>query len=234
MATAPATKAFAYLRVSSAGQVDGHGFERQEAAVRAFAAEHGFAVVDTFRDAHTGTEADRPAFSAMVGTIRANGVRHIIVERLDRFARDIGVQVALLGMLQRDGITLIEATTGRDVTAALADDPMAKGMVSIQGVFHQIEKELLVRKLKQARDAVRAKTGRCGGRYPYGEDPSRPDEARVLATVRRLHRRSPKTGERRSAAEIADELQRAGIPTRSGKPWSRHSVREILKRLNAR
>jgi len=232
MATASAT-AFAYLRVSSAGQVDGHGFQRQEAAVRAYAAQHGFQVVETFRDAHTGTDADRPAFSAMVGAIKADGVRHVIIERLDRFARDIGVQIALLGIIQREGVTLIEASTGRDVTAALADDPMAKGMVAIQGVFHQIEKELLVRKLKQTRDAVRAATGRCGGRYPYGEDPNRPDEADLVAAVRRLHRRSPKTGKRRSAQAIADELTRLRLPTRSGTPWSRHTVREILKRLAA-
>ena len=36
-------------------------------------------------------------------------MRHVLIERLDRFAREIGVQIALLGMLQREGITLIEA-----------------------------------------------------------------------------------------------------------------------------
>ena len=50
-------------------------------------------------------------------------MRHVLIERLDRFAREISVQIALLGMLQREGITLIEATTGRDAcrSASFAD-----------------------------------------------------------------------------------------------------------------
>lgn len=219
--------AFAYLRVSSAGQVDGHGFDRQREAVDDYAKRNGLRIVETFQEAHTGTEADRPAFSAMLGAIKGNGVRTVLIERLDRFAREIGVQIMLLSMLQTEGVTLIEATTGRDVTAAVADDPMAKAMVQIQGVFHQAEKELLVRRLRKARDAIKAKTGFCGGVRPYGELPG---EAELLATVKRLNRKRPNKP-RRSAAQIAMELERMGLPTRTGKPWSRHSVREILKRL---
>lgn len=222
--------AFAYLRVSSAGQLDGHGFQRQDEAVQEYATRHGFQVVESFRDAHTGTEADRPAFSAMVGAIKANGVRHVIIERLDRLAREIGVQVALLGILQREGVSLVEASTGRDVTAALDDDPMAKALVSIQGVFHQAEKELLVRKLRKAREAKREETGRCEGVVPFGQDDQRPEEARVVAKIRRLRRRSPKTGRRRGYGIIADELNRRGLRTRKGGAWSRSSVRDILRR----
>lgn len=224
------TPAFAYLRVSSTGQLDGHGLERQEAAVGDFARRAGFRVVEVFSDSHTGTEADRPAFGEMLGALRANGTKTVLIERLDRFAREIGVQIALLGLLQREGVTLIEATTGRDVTAAMADDPMAKALVSIQGVFHQAEKELLVRRLRKAREAVKAKTGRCGGSYPIGEDPSRPDEKEVVVAVRKLSRK-PRGRPRLSAQQIAAELDQMGLQPRSGGRWSRHTIRRIQERL---
>lgn len=221
-------EAFGYLRVSSVGQIDGHGYERQEQAVQEYARRHGYRIVETFKDAHTGTEQDRPGFSAMVGAIRANGVRTVILERLDRFAREIGVQIALLGILQRDGVALIEAATGRDVTAALNDDPMAKALVSIQGVFHQAEKELLVRKLRKARDAVREAGGHPCGRYPYGGDPNRPAEAQVLAKIHEL-RQSPGRGRRgMSMAKIAAVLNQEQAPTRGGQPWRASTVRDVL------
>ncbi len=50
--------AVAYLRVSSQGQSleHRHGFERQEAACRAWAKEHRRTLSAVYRDAHTGTE----------------------------------------------------------------------------------------------------------------------------------------------------------------------------------
>src|SRR5262245_8612059 len=101
------TPAFAYLRVSGRGQVSGHGFDRQAEIISRFAREHGYNVEQAYRDAFTGTEADRPEFNAMVGAILANGVRVILVESLDRLARDVMVQSLLLAKLAQNGITLI-------------------------------------------------------------------------------------------------------------------------------
>ena len=44
------TKAFGYLRVSGRGQIEGDGFKRQEAAIKAYAANHGIKIVKTFRE----------------------------------------------------------------------------------------------------------------------------------------------------------------------------------------
>jgi site-specific DNA recombinase len=118
------TPSFAYLRVSGKGQINGHGFDRQAETVNAFARKHGYIVEQTFRDAFTGTEADRPEFNKMVAAILANGVRYILVESLDRLARDVLVQSLLLAKLAQHEITLINCVTGEDVTASLSDDPM--------------------------------------------------------------------------------------------------------------
>jgi DNA invertase Pin-like site-specific DNA recombinase len=43
-----ATKAFAYLRVSGKGQIDGDGFPRQRAAIARYAKGHRIQLVDEF------------------------------------------------------------------------------------------------------------------------------------------------------------------------------------------
>ena len=157
-------QANAYLRVSSKGQTKGHGFDRQQDAIRSFAKDNGYDVVGVFTEAMTGTEADRPVFTDMVAGMIANGVKTIIVESLDRLARDLTVQNALLAKLAESGLTLIAANTGDDVTAAISTDPMREAMILVQGVFAQLDKRLLVRKLAKTRQAKREATGRCEGR----------------------------------------------------------------------
>jgi len=222
------TPAFAYLRVSSKGQVRGHGFDRQSETIARFAGENGYAVADTFRDAFTGTEADRPEFNRMVATILGNGVQTILVESLDRLARDVMVQSLLLAKLAQHGITLINCVTGEDVTASMSEDPMRKALIQIQSVFSELEKSRLVGKLRRAREAKKAQTGKCEGQKAFGE---KPGELETIALMRSLRRK--RSGKQMSFAKIAEELNRQNVPTRTGAPWQTTTVQNILKRRAA-
>ena len=217
--------AFAYLRVSSKGQVKGHGFERQAETISEFAGENGYFVKDTFRDAFTGTEADRPEFNRMVETILGNGVRTILVESLDRLARDVMVQSLLLAKLAQHGVTLINCVTGEDVTASMSEDPMRKALIQIQSVFSELEKSRLVGKLRKAREAKKAQTGKCEGRKAFGEKDGEQETIALMRRLRRMH-----CGKRMSFAAIAHELNIRSIPTRTGAPWQTTTVRNILTR----
>jgi DNA invertase Pin-like site-specific DNA recombinase len=217
--------AFAYLRVSSKGQVKGHGFDRQEETISGFAAENGYYVKDTFRDAFTGTEADRPEFNRMVATILGNGVRTILVESLDRLARDVMVQSLLLAKLAQHGVTLVNCVTGEDVTASMSEDPMRKALIQIQSVFSELEKSRLVGKLRKAREAKKEQSGKCEGRKAFGE---KDGEQEIIALMRSLRRK--RSGKQMSFAKIANELNRQKIPTRTGAPWQTTTVRNIISR----
>lgn len=181
----------AYLRVSSQGQaLEGrHGFERQEAACRAWAKEHRRTVAAVYRDAHTGTEAERPAWERMLLEItalpppegkdgetavalRSAGAAVVVIESLDRLARDVIVQSVLIKRCLDSGVVLFAANTGENVCEAFQSDPTRKALLQIQGVFNQLEKERLVAKLRKARDSRRERTGRCEGRKRYGEHPA--------------------------------------------------------------
>ena len=225
MASKTLIPVFAYLRVSSQGQVKGHGFERQEETISRFARENGYEVTAVFRDAFTGTEADRPQFNRMVSAILGNGVHTILVESLDRLARDVMVQSLLLSKLAQHGITLINCVTGEDVTSSMSEDPMRKALIQIQSVFSELEKSRLVSKLRRAREAKKDATGKCEGRKAFGE---KEGESEVIDLMRSLRRK--REGKRMSFAKIAEELNARNVPTRTGAKWHTTTVKNILTR----
>ena len=218
-----------YLRVSGKGQVEGNGFSRQEEAVKSWAKNNRATISQIYREegvSGTKDETHRPEFAEMVSDLLSNGCRTIVVESLDRFARDLAVQMQLLAYLKAKGIRLFSAATGDDVMASIEDDPMRKAMVQIQGVFSELDKNLTVRKLRKARIAKRMETGRCEGRKPFG---FYPEEKRVLARAKELYRK-PKGRARKTLQAVADTLNTEEMATRTGVPWTKQVLHRIMSR----
>ncbi len=166
----------------------------------------------------------------MLADMLSNSCRIIIVERLGRLARDLGVQLQLVGLLCSKGITLMSADTQQDVTAAFSGDPMLKAMIQVQGVFAELDKSMLVAKLRKAREAKKSKTGRCEGRKPFGFYAG---EVEALKRIKQLHRK-PRGGKRLGPYQIARILNQEGHPTRTVVPWHGSHISAILKRLSSR
>jgi DNA invertase Pin-like site-specific DNA recombinase len=219
-------EALAYLRTSSAQNVGGDSDQRQRAAIARFARAQGWELAGEFYDAAV-SGADpietRPGFAAMIERIEGNGVRVVIVEDASRFARSVIAQeLGVLAMQQR-GVRVLTAS-GEDLTST--DDPAKVMMRQIAGAFAQYEKARLVAKLKSARDRRSAELGRrIEGRKGYAE--TKPE---LVREAKRLARRSPKTGERRSLREIADELARLGYRTAKSETFSASQVKRVLDR----
>src|SRR5262245_14335577 len=146
-------KASAYLRTSSAANVgaDRDSDKRQREAIAAFAKRAGFELVEEFYDAAV-SGADpidtRPGFRALLERIVSNGVRVVIVEDASRFARTLMVQEAGIASLAGLGVRVL-TSRGDDLTDS--DDEMRVAMRQIAGVFSQLEKTRLVKKLAGAR-----------------------------------------------------------------------------------
>src|SRR5690348_3064772 len=104
------TKAHAYLRVSGKGQVEGDGFTRQLKAIREYATAHQIQIVSVYREegvSGTTESANRPAWSDLMTALHANGVRVVVIEKLDRLARDLMVQETIIADLRKNGFELI-------------------------------------------------------------------------------------------------------------------------------
>lgn len=229
-------EAYGYCRVSGAGQIDGNGFERQEDAIRTFATKNKIVLAHVYREQVSGVKdhEDREVFQDMVSAILRNGVRTIIVEGLDRLAREYRVQEQLIIYLASKGITLIDARTGEDVTKAVNDDPMKKALIQMQGIFSELEKNLLVKKLRVARESKRKATGKCEGKKGYADMPDKRDA--ILGAVRGL-RRKPKLGKRLTFVEVSERLNDLAkkddiYSTMTGKPWNGAAVQNFLLRYD--
>lgn len=225
-------KTYGYLRVSSKGQVKGHGFVRQIETIEGYAKGHGYKVEGVFKDkaiSGTNDETHRPEFSAMISDILCNGVRVVIVESLDRLARAYRIQEQLIVYMASKGITLINASTGENITEAIESDPMRRALVQIQGIFAELDKNLLTRKLRKAREAKKKATGKCEGIKRYGED-----NAEEQATIKRIRymRRLPRglNKSRMTYQAICDQLNSEGLKTQRGKNWTTAQVWNILNR----
>jgi DNA invertase Pin-like site-specific DNA recombinase len=223
------TKAIAYYRTLSPTNVgEGKDSEdRQKRAVTTFAKRNGFELVDSFYDAAV-SGADpidtRKGFTDALARIAGNGVRTIIVETANRFARDLMVQETGHAYLRALDIDLIAADSP---DAFLSDSPTATMVRQILGSVSQFEKAALVAKLKGARDRKRRETGKCGGRKSYAE--LAPE---TVELAKRLARYNAK-GHERSLRDIAAELAGQGHISRSGKPYGAGAIARMIERKPA-
>jgi DNA invertase Pin-like site-specific DNA recombinase len=236
MARKELVKAVAYLRTSSAANVgaDKDSEKRQRAVIEAFAKAAGFEVVDSYYDeAVSGADhvTARPGFAAMMERIASNGVRTIIVETANRFARDLIVQETGYAMLRGQGIELLAADKP---DAFLDDTPTAKLIRQVLGAVSEFEKAMVVSKLKGARDRKRIALAQAAkedrtirvkveGRKSYEEiDPD------MVRLAKRLHR-YPVNGKRRSLRDVSGALAQAGFKTCSGKSFTAEAVSRMVR-----
>jgi DNA invertase Pin-like site-specific DNA recombinase len=215
--------AIGYIRTSSAANIgdDKDSPVRQRVAIDQYAKRAGYDIVEWYDDAVVrGTDAidARPGFSAALARIAGNGVRTIVVETANRFARDLMVQEVGFAMLRDLGVTLIAA----DSPASFLDDgPTSKLIRQILGAVSEFDKAMTVAKLKGARDRMRREKGKCEGRKSYAErDPELIDMAK--------HLRGGNDYRAFSLREIAKELFDLEYCTPSGKPYSASAVATMI------
>ena len=219
------TRAVAYLRTSSAANTgeDKDSAKRQRAAIAAYARTAGVEIVEEYYDeAISGADHvdTRPGFRTMLERLLSNGVRTIVVETANRFARDLMVQEIGFAMLQERGVALIAADKP---DAFLDDTPTARMIRQILGVVSEFEKAMLVSKLRGARERKRATGVKVEGRKSLAEI-----NPKAVAMAKQLRRRLPKGGQR-SLREVAIELERLGFVNRRGNRFSASAVASMLE-----
>jgi len=212
------TKAYAYLRVSGKGQVKGDGFPRQLQAIKKYSAEHDIKIVQVFREegvSGTKESMDRPAWAQMMTALHGNGVKTIVIEKLDRLARDLMVQEATIADLAKSGFTLVSVAE----PDLMANDPTRKLMRQMLGAVAEYDKDQIVLKLRGARMQKRVAEGRCEGRKPFGRNQAEQAAIDRMKTLR---------AEGLAFDRIAERLNTEGVPTRTGRRWHGVVINRIL------
>jgi len=158
--------------------------------------------------------------TAALARIAGNGVRTIIVETANRFARDLMVQEVGFAMLRDLGVTLIAADSA---SSFLDDGPTSKLIRQILGAVSEFDKAMTVAKLKGARDRVHRQRGKCEGRRSYAE---REGGSELVTIARQLH--SNPYGRSPSLRPVAAALAARGFVTPSGRYYSASAVASML------
>lgn len=217
------TKAFAYLRVSGKGQLEGDGFTRQLAAIKKHAAANGIKIARIFREEGVSGTKDlenRPALQDLLVALHSNGIKRVLVERLDRLARDLMIQESIIADMKRHGFEIVSVAE----PDLCSDDPSRTLMRHVLGAFAQYERAIIVQKLRGARQRNRAKNGRCEGRKPFG---TRSGESEVIDRMKALREGGM------AVDKIAAVLNAEHAKPRAGERWYPTSVYRILKAADA-
>jgi DNA invertase Pin-like site-specific DNA recombinase len=214
-----------YIRVSSNGQLDGFGPDVQRKAIRSWAKAHGHKVTHWCEDVLTGKTdvADRPGFQCVIEALRAGRADGVCLARLDRLARQLTVQEAALALLWKLGAT-IYCADGGEVQQDDPDDPMRTAIRQVMGVFAELDRKLIVKRLRDGRQAAAAAGQHSVGAYRYGH---RDAEQKAIDRIAELR------GCGMSYRDIAAQLDSEKLKPRRADTWSAMSVRNVVLRLES-
>jgi DNA invertase Pin-like site-specific DNA recombinase len=223
-----------YRRVSTAGQVDRYGLPAQLADLRAYArrGETRLVRVET-DDAKSGAlpAAERPGLVAALKAIQAGEADGLLIPGdLDRLARELIVQEAILSQVWRAG-GVVHTTTRGEILADDPDDPMRTAIRQFMGIFAQLDRALIAKRMRNGRKAKAAAGGYAGYGSPAfgqrsvdGELVTDEREAAVSARMRELR------GKGMSYQQIADQLNAEGLKSKRGGAWHSMTAARVLGR----
>ncbi len=215
-------RAFGYVRVSSVGQADADrdGIPRQKTTIRKWAAPNDVRIVRWFEDSVSGKKDldNRPALQGLMAALHGNGVKLVVIEKLDRLARNLMIQESIIADLQRNGFEIVSVTE----PDLCSNDPTRKLMRQILGAFSEYEATMIALKLRGARQRAAAKNPDYReGRKPFG---FRPGEQETIARIHELRKESM------TLSAIARMLTEEGRKPRAGTKWHEKQVARILHR----
>jgi DNA invertase Pin-like site-specific DNA recombinase len=218
-----------YLRVSTKGQGEsGLGLEAQQAAIEAYARQHGSKIAGLYTEVESGKLADRPGLAkALAHAKRSKGT--LVVAKLDRLARNVEFLAHVLN-------------AGTEFVAC--DNPAANRLtLHILAAVAEAEAKAISERTKAALAAYKARGGKLGGELPQCRNLTpgaivkgrqRSAEARAKAATDAYADLAPSMKQWRTEGMtlegIAGKLNAEGHTTRRGRPWNPVQVARVLER----
>jgi DNA invertase Pin-like site-specific DNA recombinase len=226
----PSLRLVMLLRVSTAGQLDGYGLEAQEKDCRKWARAAGHRIVRVCTDGGiTGKAGDdeRPGLTEALQMLANGETDGLLAPNLDRIARQLTQQEAILSVVWAHGARAFTADRGEHLPDD-DDDPMRTFVRQVMGAAAQLERGLIVKRLKGGRRTKAAAGGYAHGAPAYGEKAVNKEltvdsgEAEVLERMREWE------AEGVSIRGIAARLNEQGVPSKRGGKWHPTTVARLL------
>lgn len=231
------SKVFGYVRVSTETQAEkGYGLAAQEQEIRKYASDNGLQLEEVFRDegisgnlkdtAEDDEISKRAGLVDMLASLEAGDV--VIVANTSRLWRsDMTRALVKRELMKREARIISVQQPKFDLYNKDPNDYLINSLMEALDVYERMTISL---KLARGR-TVKARggdkpAGTCPTGYKYSEDKKHVviDEAEARA-VKQLFTEAQKG---LTLRQIADVLNKQGIPTRRGKMWSAGNVAAIL------
>jgi DNA invertase Pin-like site-specific DNA recombinase len=224
-------RVIAYCRVSTIGQArDGLGLPTQERMLRAWVRRQNHklvAIVSENGKSGTLPDTERPGLLEVLSAIRTKKADAIVTTSLDRIARALTVQEAVLAKVWSMGGQVF--TVDGEVVRDDPDDPMRTAMRQMAGVFHELDRKLVVKRLRNGRQTKAARGGHAVGAPPYGwraQDAELVEDETEQATLEQIRMWKD---DGLSLSAVARRLNDQGIQARRGR-WHPTTVARVLSR----
>lgn len=186
--------AIIYCRISSKQQQEGWGLNSQEVSCRKYCNENGYDILNVFTDVFTGWDLDRPwlkkLFQFIDDSEKQSGekISLLVVDDIDRIARDYGVHLEITNELKRRKIEYQSVKMKFENTST---GNFMEGTMALQAQFfrHQNKERVLSRQEARLLDGYRpraypvgykTKEAPAGGRMLIKDEPSATYVAEVL------------------------------------------------------
>src|SRR6516165_8608416 len=163
----------AYLRVSTDDQVKhGLGLPVQQKAINRWVKAHDdYRVVLSVRDAGTsganGVET-RAGLHEALRALKAGRADGLIALNLDRLARKLEIQEAILATVWEAGGRVFTVEDDGEVPEDNPDQPMRTALRKIRGVIAELERAMIAKRMRDGRHLKQERGGYVGGNVPLG------------------------------------------------------------------
>lgn len=215
-------------RVSTQEQAQGDRFSipHQREQITQYCLKRSWDLMDVVEYVHSGGSNYRE-LQQILEQVRHNHIQVVVVNELDRLARDMVTTLLFLEDLQKSGCRFASVADDMDLTT-----PDGELKMMILSVFAHYFRKQLARKVKGGL-AERARQGKHhGGRPPYGFvfDKDRlaphPEQALVVQQIYHWY-----VHEGLGGRAIAQRLMQAGVPTQTGRgTWATPEILRLIRR----
>ncbi len=159
-----------YARVSSGNQST--GLEAQIRALRIYCQQNGIQNFLLYQDENqSGVKSSRPALDKMMKAVRAGEISRVAVYSFSRYARSTSHLLAALEEFKRLGVEFVSISENIDTSS-----PLGVAIFSILGAVAQLERDILIERVKNGLANAKAKGVQLGRK-----------KTRDSALIRRLY-----------------------------------------------
>lgn len=224
------TTAAIYTRVSTTEQAEtGYGLASQLEKCKAMATVKGWHVVKHYSDDVSGTKSDREGLNELLMDSCSKKFDAVIVAALDRLGRSTKLVLNLVERLDACGVEIVSVKESLDTST-----PTGNFVLTILAAIAQLERDNIVARTTDGRDARGKIDGEKGGRMPLGYQRAGTGEknngevvvnekwAKVVRRIFALR------AEGQTMRGICTALNETGQTTKRGSQWTPRSVKVIL------